>query len=54
MRDPYETYRQGDPDLMGRNHKHMPQWHEFGERLIWIVGGLFVLMAVAMIIAVVA
>ena len=54
MQDPFNPLRQGDPDLMGRNHKHMPQWHEFGERLVWIVGGLFVLMIVAAIVAVVA
>lgn len=54
MRDPFESYRQGDPDLMGRNHRHMPQWHEFGERLIWIAGGLFVLMIVAILVALIA
>ena len=50
MRDPFESHRQGDP-LMGRNHRHMPQWHEFGERLAWIAAGLFVLMVLAAIVA---
>ena len=54
MRDPFESYRQGDPDLLGRNHKHVPQWHEFGERLLWIAVGLVILTVVATIIALVA
>jgi hypothetical protein len=38
---------------MGRTHKHLPQWHEFGERLVWTIGGLIVLLIVVSVIAVI-
>jgi hypothetical protein len=43
MQDPFNSYKNGDPDLLGRNHKTLPKWSDFGPRLAFTLGALILL-----------